>query len=122
MGQKITTSGDFNMMIEKVWRRTHTRLSPTTTKRIWGYLHEEVQPRLATLDALARFAGYRDYEAFTSVGGEVESNPILTRHITDKDIDIGQHLCLVWKPGRRIVARHEGEGNFTVVESEKSKL
>lgn len=122
LGRKIVTSGDFNLLIEKVWCRTRTRLSPTTTKRLWGYLHEEVQPRPATLDALARFVGYRDYEAFTCAGKDIESNPIFSRHITDKDIAIGQHLCLMWKPGRRIVARHDGEGNFTIVESEKSKL
>jgi hypothetical protein len=35
-------------------------------KRIWGYLSEGVTPRRYTLDQLARFIGYDDFDAFSA--------------------------------------------------------
>ena len=47
-----------------LYDQTHAKISTTTLKRIWGYLSEGVTPRRYTLDQLARFIGYDDFDAF----------------------------------------------------------
>ena len=67
VGHQISTSKEFDELSELILKHTKVRLSPTTLKRIWGYLrNEEVEPRMLTLSTLARFVGYKSYDAFLS--------------------------------------------------------
>ena len=63
-GRKMQTNKDFDCLSESVYDQTHAKISTTTLKRIWGYLSEGVTPRRYTLDQLARFIGYDDFDAF----------------------------------------------------------
>lgn len=55
---------DFSDLSERIWERTHVRLSPTTLKRIWGKVNYDSQPTTKTLDALAQFGGYEHWRDF----------------------------------------------------------
>ncbi len=46
--------------------RMGERLSPTTLKRCWRYLPEEVRTRPHTLNVLAQFLGYHNFEHFSN--------------------------------------------------------
>ena len=35
---------------------------------------------------------------------------------------VGDVLCLMWKPGRKVTVRHDGNCRFTILESIASKL
>ena len=63
-GRKMQTNKDFDCLSDSVYDQTHAKISTTTLKRIWGYLSESVTPRRYTLDQLARFIGYDDFDAF----------------------------------------------------------
>jgi hypothetical protein len=63
-GRKMQTNKDFDCLSDSVYDQTHAKISTTTLKRIWGYLSEGVTPRRYTLDQLARFIGYDDFDAF----------------------------------------------------------
>lgn len=65
-GRKMQTNKDFDCLSESVYDQTHAKISTTTLKRIWGYLSEGVTPRRYTLDQLARFIGYDDFDAFSA--------------------------------------------------------
>ena len=54
----------FAALSDYVFERTNQRISPTTLKRLWGYLDEGVQPRKSTLDILAQSVGYGSWEDF----------------------------------------------------------
>ena len=65
VGHELREARDFELLSQLIFKGTREQLSPTTLKRLWGYLkNEEVQTRQHTLDVLARFAGYRSYEDF----------------------------------------------------------
>ena len=64
IGRKMQTNKDFDCLSDSVYDQTHAKISTTTLKRIWGYLSEGVTPRRYTLDQLARFIGYDDFDAF----------------------------------------------------------
>jgi len=63
---------DFEKLSEAIYARTQVRLSVTTLKRIWGKLKYGSAPTITTLNALAQFAGYADWRAFTQDCGRAD--------------------------------------------------
>lgn len=57
---------DFENLGDKIYESTKIRLSTSTLKRLWGKARYKSTPNLATLNALAQFAGYENWRAFTS--------------------------------------------------------
>ena len=125
-GRQLKEARDFEELSHLLLSHTRERLSPTTLKRFWGYLkNEEVQTRPHTLDVLARFVGYKNYEDFCGHADcldEVQSGIKAEERITSEGLRRGQRLIITWRPDRRIVVRHQGEGRFEIVEAENTKL
>lgn len=125
MNAEMQTSGDFVILSEAVFRRAHRLISPTTLKRLWGYLDESVQPRRSTLDALAVFVGYPDFARFTeglASASEVQSSVSLATSINTSQFTRGKEVTLRWLPDRRCRVRYLGDYRFEVVEAENTKL
>lgn len=126
MGRQLKEARDFEELSELLSSHTRERLSPTTLKRLWGYLpHEEVQTRRHTLDVLARLTGFQDYEDFCARADgldEVQSGILTESSITTEGMRRGQRLVITWRPDRRIVVRHLGDSRFEIVEAENTKL
>lgn len=55
---------DFDDLSERIFERTEVRLSVSTLKRIWGKVKYDHSPTAATLNALARFAGFTGWRDF----------------------------------------------------------
>ena len=64
LNHKIKTPKDFDFLRENIYARLHVLVSRTTLMRIWGYLSEDVTPRVGTLSILAKFLGYSDWEGY----------------------------------------------------------
>lgn len=119
-----TTPMQFGRLSESIRRRTGVLLSPTTLKRMWGYIDEPVTPRLSTLDVLARFCGWNDYKDFVAGNiPEIESGNISTRSIrAGEDILTGGRVRLFWAPARMCEIEYEGDSGWVVIDSEGTRL
>lgn len=76
--RKMKTPKDFEFLSECIFDKFHERISPTTLKRIWGYLSETTTPRKSTLDILSKFVGYdnwKDFTEFTEGAEDTEKEP-----------------------------------------------
>ncbi len=62
--RKMRTPKDFDFLSEQIFEKEHQTVSPTTLKRMWGYLSEAVVPRISTLNILSQFIGYDDWDSF----------------------------------------------------------
>ena len=126
MGRGLKEARDFDALSDLLFSRTRERLSPTTLKRMWGYLpHEEVQTRRHTLDVLARLVGFHDYDDFCARAeglDEARSGILAEASITTEGMRRGQRMVITWRPDRRIVVRHLGGSHFEIVEAENTKL
>ena len=60
----MATPKDFNFLSEHIFEENHTRISPSTLKRIWGYLQNDNTPRSTSLNILANYVGYKDWDDF----------------------------------------------------------
>ena len=132
MGRRLLVAHDYEELSALVFRHTKEKLSPTTLKRLWGYLsNEKVATRRHTLDVLARFIGYRGYDDFCSHAGEldeVQSGICTEERIATEEMPRCQRLVITWRPDRRIVheplildeLRHEGLPPTTYVAGQKN--
>lgn len=73
MGSPIRTPKDFDYLSELIGDKEGQQISPTTLKRLWGYLPGSSLPRISTLNLLADFVGYDSWEAFCN--NNEEKNP-----------------------------------------------
>lgn len=74
-GRKMQVRSDFDFLSRQIFDSMHQQISPTTLKRLWGYLAGDVQPRKMTLDILARYAGYDDWDTFAANNSQQPTQP-----------------------------------------------
>lgn len=121
---KASTPKDFELLSEAISKRTGILLSPTTLKRIWGYLDENVTPRRSTLDTLSRFCGWRDYEQFLAgTTPDIESGNVGGKVIrAGENIRRGERVKLFWHPSRVCIIEYIKDMDWKVVASEGTRL
>ncbi|MBQ1647531.1 MAG: hypothetical protein II047_03520 [Bacteroidales bacterium] len=123
--RKIRTPYDFEFLAGVIWERLHENISPTTLKRLWGYIDGADTTRRTTLCLLAQFLGFADWEAYQAslaTRTDIESDAFEGEGIHIDDLQKGDRVEVTWLPNRRCVFRYEGEAHFIVLESENAKL
>lgn len=123
--RRIRTPYDFEFLAGVVWERLHENISPTTLKRLWGYIDGADTTRRTTLCLLSRFLGYEDWEAYLAALAtrtDVESEAFAGEGLNIDDLQAGECVEVTWLPNRRCVFRYEGDAHFVVTEAENAKL
>ena len=121
--RKMKTPTDFIFLSGAVFERTRETMSPTTLKRLWGYIEGADQTRNSTLEILTRFLGFDNWDAFIeNIDKESNSNEVLSPHIKAVDLAVGDHVKVSWMPNRHCTFRYLGDEQFIVEEAENSKL
>ena len=64
IGFPMRTPKDFDTLSESILRKVHSQVSSSTLKRIWGYLPSVSTPRQSTLDILAQYLDFADFQSF----------------------------------------------------------
>ena len=123
--RKIRTPYDFEFLAGAIWERLHENISPTTLKRLWGYIDGADTTRRTTLCLLSHFLGFADWEAYLAslaTRTDIESAAFEGEGIHINDLQPGDKIEVTWLPNRRCVFRYEGNAHFTVEEAENAKL
>ena len=126
-GFSMRTPRDFTLLASIIFNETKNQVSPTTLKRLWGYLQEKEQQasRTSTLNILSIYIGYPDYDTFCKyqqVAGECDSNFLLNNCLQTRSLLKGDKVRLMWQPDRCITIEYIGLCMFKVLESKNSKL
>ena len=64
LNHPVRTPKDCEQLSQLIDERLHQHVSTSTLKRLWGYVTNEFAPRTSTLNILAQFAGYADWNSF----------------------------------------------------------
>lgn len=123
--RKIRTPYDFEFLAGVIWERLHENISPTTLKRLWGYIDGADTTRRTTLCLLSQFLGFADWEAYIAslaTRTDIESAAFEGEGIHINDLQPGDRVEVTWLPNRRCVFRYEGEAHFIVEEAANAKL
>lgn len=129
VNRRIVSPADFDFLSQAILRSVRQPISPTTLKRIWGYVKDvgsAYNPERFTLCILAVFVGYRDIEDFienfNSEDTTVQSGNFFGETISSDEIADHAFVELRWPPDRVCVLTRK-EGNvFDVIHSKNSKL
>lgn len=126
-GEKPGSPRDFNILAMHILDKTGTYISPITLKRFWGYLGKEKEkqkpPYRHTLNLLAKYAGYIDYDEFANNKEEnIESDFLPNDCLQTCNLRRGSRIEIKWRPNRCVTVQHEGMEMFKVIESINSKL
>lgn len=125
ISRRILTPYDFEFLAGAIWERIHEHLSPTTLKRLWGYIDGADTARRTTLCLLSQFLGYKDWEDYLShlsFRTDIESRTFLGDGVHTSDLSVGNQVEVTWLPNRRCVFRYDGNNCFTVIEAANAKL
>lgn len=124
-GRRIATTTDFESLSFVIEHQIGEQISSSTLKRLWGYVSLNPTPRIATLDILARFVGYKNFKAFCE--GLKESKAFVStfftaRYQTVAELTAGVHVTIGWAPNRLVRLNYLGDFQFEVLSSENSQL
>ena len=75
----MATPKDFDFLSERIFEEVHEKVSSTTLKRIWGYLQNDNTPRSTSLNILANYVGYADWDNFLA-SAEKEYGTLPEKH------------------------------------------
>ena len=122
-GLALNKSVDFEILAQAIYDKTKEHLGVNTLRRIFGYKIEKVNPRKSTLDILARYLGFSDYEALVLELGE-DANisafaPIECLEISQ--LNLGDRIKIHYEPNRSLILEFLGDSLFKVVEVNGSK-
>lgn len=124
VGRALSTSADYQYMSDCIATRIGEYISPTTIKRINGYLSEPVKARRSTLNILSRVVGYEGYDDFcaNAMVSECDSDPARGNWLDVSELTRGDRVELTWFPDRRCLICFLGEDLWEVVDSEATRL
>ncbi len=124
-GRPLRSSSDFEEISFYIRDDRGISISPSTLKRLWGYVNDTHNPRNQSLDALARYVGHNH---FTDFCHWLKSTPAYnssffsTHQLVSKELEEGQRVEIGWSPNRHLLLTYHGNGRFEVLESKASKL
>lgn len=122
IGYEIHYPSDCERLMYEIAQSTHQRIGVTTLKRLFGFIGGTSTPRMSTLDILASFLGYRNYNDLIrslDPDNEVEQAPIL--RLNAKDVGAGMHVRLFFN-GSYLCVEHKEEMLFQVLQSTDTAL
>lgn len=109
------------MAIEETTGQT---LSTTTLKRMMGFINGPAQARPSSLDILAQYLGYPNYELLAKDIGEEseisEFRPV--ESINSADLEVGEQIQVTYHPNRLMLMCYLGDNRYIVNESRGGKL
>lgn len=124
-GEVTKSPSGFAILADKMAKEKKIYVSDSTLKRIFGYVSGYNRPQTATLDALSKYAGYKNWADFCSSIGKIhyESSDYYTHNTLQTNVlHVGQELELTWFPDRFLTIKYLGEQKFIIEKSVNSKL
>lgn len=125
LGYVPSTPAEFNDLCRVITKKTGRYISLSSIKRIWGYVRYEGFPSVTTLNNLAQYNGYKDWETFMSgrpPGSNIDSSYLGESVVSTDDLRPGDRLSLTWGIGKACEIEYIGALRFRVIESCNIKL
>lgn len=120
-GSDLSTSSDVERLVLDIEGKTGQPFGLNTMKRLLGLLEDEREPRVSTLDIIARYLGYDNWNMLSKMGDKMYSSGFNPPDIVDR-VTVGSRVRLTYKPDRELIIRNIGDHKYVVEKSVNSKL
>lgn len=124
-GRILGTTTDFEEFSYYLEKKTGGKVSPSTLKRLYGYVNDAHKPRTVTLDVLSQYIGHKSFLAFTQwlkTSTKYNSSFFKANQLVSNELDAGDEIVIGWSPNRVLRLRYLGESTYEITASENSKL
>ena len=103
--------------------KTGVHIGATTLKRLLGFAQDERMPHASTLDVIARYLGYANWDELSKIEDKGNSGfGASDDEIRSADLQLDAHVQVEYLPDRKLKFRYLGNQHYRVVESQNSKL
>lgn len=124
-GKALCTTTDFEEFSFVLKKNTGKNVSPSTLKRLYGYVNDEHKPRVATLDILSQYVGYSNFTTFCQWlkdCSKFNSSFFMAQQLVSCNLKENAEIMIGWSPNRILHLRYLGESTYEIISSENSKL
>ena len=109
-----------SVMIEN---ETGERISTNTLKRLLGFIDETREPRLYTLDTIAKYLGFDNWDVYLmSINKSGNSEFGKIEEINVADLQVNDKIEFHYSPDRMVTVQYLGTTLFEVIKAINSKL
>ncbi len=126
VGFTPSTPSDFNALSTMIRCKTKDTISLSSIKRIWGYVNYGSFPSATTLNILARFNDYKNWEEYmlgNLSGDECETSEFISDYMVNVALlPVGETLKVVWGKDKWCKMVSLPDARFKVTGSENIKL
>lgn len=134
-GLKMQRNHDFTYLSQLIFAECHEYLSPTTLKRMWGYIKDQnSNPSKSTLNLIACYLGYDSFTNFCNHvnGGRnflkaqqmvaAQSKLFINDACLTNELSVGDSVIVRWMPDRCCTFKYMGNNMFEVTKSLNAQL
>lgn len=121
----LHSPADYIYLSERLQNEGHGYISPTTLKRVWGYISDKGElytPSSYTLKSLCNLLGFNDISEYCSEQSNIQSKEYQGEYIDTLSLPSDAEITIIWQPNRKVRLHYTGAESFKVVENENSRL
>lgn len=126
IGFTPSTPSGFSILAQRIKRVTGRDVSESTLKRIWGYVRYASFPSPFTLNTLAIFNGYLDWNSYLAgekpLASDTTSGFFKEVAVNPAHLKTGDIVELNWFPDKSCRMEYTGDEKFHILESHNIKL
>lgn len=123
LGKEIRYSSDIEHLSFDIEKKTNQRIGVNTIKRLLGLIEGIKEPRLYTLDTIARYIDYKNWdELLDSLDQSGNSSFTSIEEIDIETLKQGDKIRFTYSPDRVVTIEYSNNKLFTIIESQNSKL
>lgn len=122
-GREIRYPLDCELLSEDIFKQTKQKISVSTLKRLLGFVKGFVEPRLFTLDTLAKYLGYSNWDVYLEdINSTKISDFFNIEKIDVENLEVNTRIYISYEPYRKLKLNYLGDFIFQIESSENSKL
>ena len=123
-GRAIATSADCTFLALDIEAATHERVGVNTLKRLLGFIHDERESRITTLNIIANYLGYDNWDDLKLIDSEKGNSAFddTLDELHSTHLAVGTIIEVTYLPDRKLTIRYQGDNSFVVDQSLNSKL
>jgi len=123
LGKDIRYSSDIEHLSFDIEKYTNQRIGVNTIKRLLGLIEGVKEPRLYTLDTIARYLDHKNWdELLGSLDQSGNSSFTSIEEIDIQTLKTGDKIRFTYSPDRVVTVEYIANNRFTVIDGLNSKL
>ncbi len=123
LGKEIRYPANCEHLAFDIEKQTNQHVGVNTLKRLLGYIEGVKEPRLFTLDIIARYIGFKNWdELLDDLNLSGNSGFSTIEEIEIKNLSAGDKISFCYSPDRKVTIEYLEKNLFRVAESLNGKL